>query len=750
MDPTNICHLNGSEVLEIARSFVLSKEYGKSCSCYMFLFCRVDTSCLSYKQEFLFTFKKWVKKLILMGKLLEFTQFMETVFETCQLIKIDIAICAAQVLYKNSHIYHAVNILNICKNENDLRVTDFIERLNNILVEKWHFRMLNDKKRNSAYALTLQHAFDRGHRSVLDIGSGTGLLSILSRRAGFEKIVSCEKSDVLCHIQNDVLEANKEKKYINLLQKMSTNIKFGTDIKDRASLIVTEIFDCALLGEGAIATLKHAWTELLDCEKLGEVIPHSATVYGICIECEEIRKHAKYSYKNILLCGNQDTCDEAYQPYTSENMRTIKGGYKELSDEFLILNINFNSIEELNNLESNLLLNVDVLENGIFDAVMVYFTLNLDETISISTKPDQESCWEQAVYTNHNSPPVKLGTAVSLSINIMEECIFIQFKNEEMDIDIGKHTQINEVMVLDIDRRLVARHNDCEYFERYEQCISRKLHHSKEALNICFICADVSVIPLLASHGGDNFFTFIEPSNALLKLLLHVDSSLNKKIQVLTRPMLYRLHEVIGLKKFDLVVSEPIDCNGLIKDNFIEDMVNIKLVCSNETEFIPSKLDCIGLCISSGKLVKKNQVADDEATLGLKIAEHMNKFKVSTHPDIEGVTLEYQLLSTSFLCFQLDLSAGINNKKELDLFMSSENHIEIKIENDGSLTGVLFWFNMSFGDQLKLSSAPSIKTHFHQTCFILPSNPCVSSKDTISLLVSRYKNFIDVRYVSKV
>ncbi|XP_065670838.1 protein arginine N-methyltransferase 9 isoform X4 [Hydra vulgaris] len=619
MDPTNICHLNGSEVLEIARSFVLSKEYGKSCSCYMFLFCRVDTSCLSYKQEFLFTFKKWVKKLILMGKLLEFTQFMETVFETCQLIKIDIAICAAQVLYKNSHIYHAVNILNICKNENDLRVTDFIERLNNILVEKWHFRMLNDKKRNSAYALTLQHAFDRGHRSVLDIGSGTGLLSILSRRAGFEKIVSCEKSDVLCHIQNDVLEANKEKKYINLLQKMSTNIKFGTDIKDRASLIVTEIFDCALLGEGAIATLKHAWTELLDCEKLGEVIPHSATVYGICIECEEIRKHAKYSYKNILLCGNQDTCDEAYQPYTSENMRTIKGGYKELSDEFLILNINFNSIEELNNLESNLLLNVDVLENGIFDAVMVYFTLNLDETISISTKPDQESCWEQAVYTNHNSPPVKLG-----------------------------------------------------------------------------------------------------------------------------------LHEVIGLKKFDLVVSEPIDCNGLIKDNFIEDMVNIKLVCSNETEFIPSKLDCIGLCISSGKLVKKNQVADDEATLGLKIAEHMNKFKVSTHPDIEGVTLEYQLLSTSFLCFQLDLSAGINNKKELDLFMSSENHIEIKIENDGSLTGVLFWFNMSFGDQLKLSSAPSIKTHFHQTCFILPSNPCVSSKDTISLLVSRYKNFIDVRYVSKV
>ena len=260
MDLSNICQLNAAEILENARSFASLQEYGKSCSYFMFLFYR-EHSCLNYKQEFLFVFTKWIEKLIKMGQLLELTRFMETVFENCQPIKTDIALCASEILYKNNCIYHAADVLNMCQDQNDYRVTDLLERLNNLMVDKWHFRMLNDKKRNSAYALALQHAFERGHRSVLDIGSGTGLLrffvynhtiklciksnifledflaellsySLLSRRAGFEKVMSCESSSVMCYIQENVLDANNEKE-ICLLKKMSTYLKVGEDIEDR-------------------------------------------------------------------------------------------------------------------------------------------------------------------------------------------------------------------------------------------------------------------------------------------------------------------------------------------------------------------------------------------------------------------------------------------------------------------------------------------------------------------------------------
>ncbi len=47
------------------------------------------------------------------------------------------------------------------------------------LVERWHFRMLNDKKRNLAYKNALCALLTARKGTVLDIGSGTGLLRLV-------------------------------------------------------------------------------------------------------------------------------------------------------------------------------------------------------------------------------------------------------------------------------------------------------------------------------------------------------------------------------------------------------------------------------------------------------------------------------------------------------------------------------------------------------------------------------------------
>lgn len=44
------------------------------------------------------------------------------------------------------------------------------------LVERWHFRMLNDVRRNTAYQAALEQGIKRGGACVLDIGAGTALL----------------------------------------------------------------------------------------------------------------------------------------------------------------------------------------------------------------------------------------------------------------------------------------------------------------------------------------------------------------------------------------------------------------------------------------------------------------------------------------------------------------------------------------------------------------------------------------------
>ena len=75
----------------------------------------------------------------------------------------------------------------------------------------------------------------------------------------------------------------------------------------RVSLVVMEIVDAGLLGEGIIPTMRHAWRELLLPKQPdvavstnqiqpsagGHVIPCSATVYAMVIECPEIRRQSR-------------------------------------------------------------------------------------------------------------------------------------------------------------------------------------------------------------------------------------------------------------------------------------------------------------------------------------------------------------------------------------------------------------------------------------------------------------------------
>lgn len=49
------------------------------------------------------------------------------------------------------------------------------------LVERWHYRMLNDSCRNEAYKEAIFKKVQQGFNTVLDIGTGTGLFWSVSR-----------------------------------------------------------------------------------------------------------------------------------------------------------------------------------------------------------------------------------------------------------------------------------------------------------------------------------------------------------------------------------------------------------------------------------------------------------------------------------------------------------------------------------------------------------------------------------------
>ena len=67
-----------------------------------------------------------------------------------------------------------------------------------------------------------------------------------------------------------IIEENGFASRIKLVRKRSTEMSVGEngDMAARANILVTEVFDTELIGEGALATFQHAQQVLLEVRSL--------------------------------------------------------------------------------------------------------------------------------------------------------------------------------------------------------------------------------------------------------------------------------------------------------------------------------------------------------------------------------------------------------------------------------------------------------------------------------------------------
>ncbi|CAN0574387.1 unnamed protein product, partial [Ectocarpus sp. 12 AP-2014] len=102
-----------------------------------------------------------------------------------------------------------------------------LENVKSLAVDRWHFRMLNHSARNEAYSRAIQRA---AGVTVLDIGTGTGILAVLAARAGASHVYACEVNSVLCDVAREVLERNGVADRVTVIHKSSGALQPGVDL----------------------------------------------------------------------------------------------------------------------------------------------------------------------------------------------------------------------------------------------------------------------------------------------------------------------------------------------------------------------------------------------------------------------------------------------------------------------------------------------------------------------------------------
>lgn len=152
------------------------------------------------------------------------------------------------------------------------------------LVPRWHFAMLNDRERNDAFATAIERRIRPGSH-VLDIGSGTGLLAMLAAQAGGGRVTSCEADPMLAEIAHAVVAQHNLDDVVTIVNRMSTELSAPCDLPP-ADLIVSEIVDCGLIGEGILTTMRHARQHLL--APGGQMLPERARIIGAALDSEAV------------------------------------------------------------------------------------------------------------------------------------------------------------------------------------------------------------------------------------------------------------------------------------------------------------------------------------------------------------------------------------------------------------------------------------------------------------------------------
>ncbi|DBA90775.1 TPA: hypothetical protein ACH3X1_003982 [Trebouxia sp. C0004] len=164
------------------------------------------------------------------------------------------------------------------------------QRPRHAYIPRWHFDMVQDHMRNDAYDQAISRAVDFKKAlgcegvGVLDMGAGSGLLSMMAARAGAEWVVGAEVSQAMCDAGAETVVMNGYGAKCIMVNKdvrhLETSAKpDGTppEMQSKADIAIFEVFDSGLIGEGVLHMLAAAKQKLLTKEAI--LVPAAATVF---------------------------------------------------------------------------------------------------------------------------------------------------------------------------------------------------------------------------------------------------------------------------------------------------------------------------------------------------------------------------------------------------------------------------------------------------------------------------------------
>ncbi|KAJ8278038.1 hypothetical protein GJAV_G00083110 [Gymnothorax javanicus] len=795
-----------SRSLESAQQCLFNQDYGTAFVHYLLALNIAPVLKDFARESFRFTLFKWAEELDSLGRVQDLFDCYEQALELFPVDEVIVNSMGEHLFRMGFRDEAAGHFHKALKLKPDFaEAKENFYRVANWLVERWHFLMLNDHQRNRKYQQAIQKAVSSGCTSVLDIGTGTGILSMCAKQAGATEVYACELSKTMYELACEVIAANGMKEDIKVVHMKSVEMEVPRDLPQRVSLVVTETVDAGLFGEGIIESLIHAWHNLLlppqtsgdparSAAEIGRVIPAGATVFGMAVECQEIRRHHRLC---VLEAGDlslsaagrlhspvscSPDADDSSEPYTTERLSRLPGGYSALTQPFQALEIDFNNVQELEGLCTRAVarFSLPVTQAGVLDALAMWFQLHLDEESSLSTGPQEDTCWEQAVYPIQTRSNFTVKPGDELTVEVSCEDAYLRVRTVavvrdghtfSLDSDLGPSgpgTESTEAELCSalsslqtdslrdqgcmLESAEIALLNNTHYHQSFSRALGKLVAAlrpqipnedgpSPEPFYMLDVSEGFSVLPLIAAGRGlVRAYSSVEKEQhqAILRLLAQANGVQQEALEFWLNHVeddINVLQSPDAEKLWSAIVLDCVETCGLIRQKLLEKATLARCLLEDGGRIFPQRIVVYGLLVESDTLLSESAVQGREPTLGFNIAPFINQFTVPVHVFLDLATLQCVHLSQPVELLTLDLMTSSEN--------SAHQQVKVQVTSTGRLTAIPFWYQVHLDQEISISTFTQ-DSHWKQAAVVLQQPLEVTVGETLILNVHLHKSSISI------
>ncbi|XP_022092026.1 protein arginine N-methyltransferase 7-like isoform X2 [Acanthaster planci] len=595
----------------------------------------------------------------------------------------------------------------------------------------------------------------RGKKAhVLDIGTGTGLLSMMAAECGADSIHACEAFEPIATAAKKIISKNGFANRINVTSKRSTEVIVGPDgdMPHKANILPAEVFDTELIGEGAIPTYLHAHRHLLEKDCL--CIPHSATIRAQIVQSDLVWKWHKLL--PIHIAGSSDVlilppakmkaCPGAASVHDIQLSQVSPNQFKSITGPLDAIDFHFSQGDFTACRTATVAGTVQ--SDGVCHGIFMWWDLSMDTEgeIRLSTAPtwvhpqgdeaQWRDHWMQAIYFLDQPLEVCKGETLHLTLSHDDYSLWFNVSHSDKPRVDPERPVCHCGVHVAWSRPRIGMLNDAVRTEAYTQAL-RKVVSDK---TLCVSVSDGSMLPLIAARLGAKQVYSLEPDSMSHRVLQDMIVGNNLKGQVILADKGAQAlpSEFFSHQKIDVLIGEPFFISSTLpwhNLHFWYARTALALHMKDSALVLPCRARLRGVAMEFDHLWKFYAPVDNAEGFDVQIFDQLvqTSSAISDEATEPHPLWEYpgQALTSDFELMEFDFTQLVPT--DIRTFSGM-----VEFLGQGICHGVALWMEyqldqetwVSTGPQLPVSSAPSRDLawdrHSKQGVYFIKSNPRVA------------------------